>query len=275
MDYLKELEEQLLLKNFSDKTIKSYLSNISFVSRTLKKDPFEITELDLRWYVVGNKKRKLSSSSQMMVINSFKSFFKYIHGRNFDHSILPRPKVDQKQPDVLSIEEFQSLINTIHNLKHRAIVCLMYSCGIRVSELINIQLKDIDVSNNKLIIRSGKGKVDRIVMLDNSIIELLRNYWSVYKTKKMLFEGAKGDLYSSKSIQNIVKRAVLMAGISKRISSHSLRHSCFTQLIKNGVDIRTVQKIAGHKNINTTANYIKILDEDVLNTVSPISGIKI
>lgn len=267
--------ENLLLRNLSQSTIKSYCSQISLVSKTLKKDIDLIDENDLRTLIVKGKARNLSSSTQMSIINAFKAYFKEIHGRKFNHEILPRPKVEQKQPDILSIQEFQIILDSIVNLKHRTIVCLMYSAGLRVSEVINLELKDIDSKNNKINIRNGKGKIDRVVMLDNSILYLMRNYWEQYKTKKYLIEGAKGDVYSAKSIQQIVKNAVKKVGIDKKISSHSLRHSCFTQLIKNGTDLRTVQKLAGHKNINTTANYIGLIDNDVLGTISPINSIKI
>jgi integrase/recombinase XerD len=275
MDNFDLFTENLLLRNLSKSTIKSYCSQISLVSRTLKKDIDLIDENDLRDLIVGDKSRKLSSSTQMSIINAFKAYFKEIHSRKFNHEILPRPKVEQKQPDILSTQEFQSILDTVCNLKHRTIICLMYSVGLRVSEVINLELKDIDSKNNKINIRNAKGKIDRIVMLDDSVLGLMRKYWDSYKTKKYLIEGAKGDVYSAKSVQQIVKTAVKKAGITKKISSHSLRHSCFTQLIKNGTDLRTVQKLAGHKNINTTANYIGLIDSDILSTVSPINSIKI
>lgn len=267
--------ENLLLRNLSKATIRSYCSQISLVSRTLKKDIDLIDENDLRTLIVKGKARNLSSSTQMSIINAFKAYFKEIHNRKFNHEILPRPKVEQKQPDILSTEEFQSILDSVTNLKHRTIICLMYSVGLRVSEVINLKIKDVDSKNNKINIRNAKGKIDRVVMLDQSVLELMRKYWDTYKTKEYLIEGAKGDVYSAKSIQQIVQTAVKKLGINKKISSHSLRHSCFTQLIKNGTDLRTVQKLAGHKNINTTANYIKLIDNDILSTVSPINSIKI
>lgn len=275
MDNLDLFTENLLLRNLSKSTIKSYCSQILLVSKNLKKDIDLIDETDLRRLIVSGKARNLSSSTQMSIINAFKAYFKEIHNRKFNHEILPRPKVEQKQPDILSTSEFQSILDSITNLKHRTIVCLMYSVGLRVSEVINLELKDIDSKNNKINIRNAKGKIDRVVMLDYSILELMRKYWEEYKTKKYLVEGAKGDVYSAKSIQQIVQTAVKKLGITKKISSHSLRHSCFTQLIKNGTDLRTVQKLAGHKNINTTANYIGLIDNDILSTISPINNIKV
>jgi site-specific recombinase XerD len=147
----------------------------------------------------------------------------------------------------------------------------MYSCALRVSEVVDLKIKDIDAKNNKINIRNGKGKVDRITMLDNNLLEILRKYFCEYKVKEYLFEGAKGEKYSVKSVQNIIKKAAMSFG--KNISSHSMRHSCLTQLIKNGVDLRSVQKLAGHKNINTTANYIKIIDADITSIESPLTAI--
>jgi site-specific recombinase XerD len=275
MEKLELFKENLLLKNLSKSTIKSYCSQILLVSKILKKDIDLIDEYDLRKLIISGNGRNLSSSTQMSIINSFKSYFKEIKGQKFNHEILPRPKISQKQPDILSIEEFQKIVDSISNIKHKTAVCLMYSAGLRVSEAVNLKIKDIDSKNNKINIRCAKGKIDRIVMLDDSILELMRKYWDTYKTKTYLFEGAKGDIYSIKSIQNIVQNAVKKIGIDKKISSHSLRHSCFTQLIKNGTDLRTVQKIAGHKNINTTANYINLIDNDILDTISPINYIKL
>lgn len=268
-------KEKLLMLNLSNSTIKNYCSQIELASKRLGKEIDLIDELDLKKLVLNDKKRQISSSTQMSIINAFKSYFKLIHNRKFNHDILPRPKVEQKQPDILSTDEIQNMINSVNNLKHKSIICLMYSVGLRVSEVINLKIKDIDSHNKKINIKNGKGKIDRVVMLDDSVLNLIRSYWQVYKTKTYLFEGAKGDVYSAKSIQTFVKKSALNVGITKKISSHSLRHSCFTQLIKNGVDLRTVQKLAGHKNINTTASYIKIIDDDILSTISPINSIKI
>lgn len=273
MENLQEFKELMYLKNFSDKTSKNYISIINNVSLSLIKEPREISEMDLRKYLIT--KKHYSSSTRMAIINAFKCYYKICLDKIFDHKILPRPKVEQKQPDILSVDEFQKMVDSVSNIKHKTIICLMYSCALRVGEVVNLKIKDIDSHNNKIQIKNGKGKIDRIVMLDNSILNLLRDYWNIYRTNVYVFEGAKGGKYSEKSIQTLVKRLANEIGIQKKISSHSLRHSCLTQLVKDGVDLRKVQKIAGHKNINTTANYIKIVDSDILDTISPISNIKI
>lgn len=273
MNDLENFKELMFLKNFSEKTINSYVSNIKYVSENIGKKINEIDEHDLRKYLIN--KKHYSSSSRMMIINSWKCFFKLCCNKDFDNKILPRPKMEQKQPDILSIDEFQKMVNSVSNLKHKAIICLMYSCALRVGEVTNLKIKDIDSANNKIQIKKGKGKIDRIVMLDKSILILLRNYWQHYRTNEYVFEGAKGGKYSEKSIQTIIKRLANQIGLTKKISSHSLRHSSLTQMVKDGVDLRKVQKIAGHKNINTTAGYIKLIDTDIIDTISPISKIDI
>jgi site-specific recombinase XerD len=259
----------------SPRTIESYVSTIVRTAKIIGKELDEVTEKDLASFMVSKNKRNLSSSSQTAIINSFASYYKFIQDRDFNFKILPRPRIEQKQPDVLNIEEMQIFITCAPNMKHRAIIALMYSCALRVSEVVNLKLSDIDTSQMKIKIVNGKGKVDRIVMLDNSILGILHEYHKTYRTRKYLFEGKTGNQYSARSIQAIYKTTLKHSSIEKRISSHSMRHSCLTQLIKDGVNLRTVQKIAGHKNINSTANYINILDSEILETKSPISKIKL
>lgn len=272
MENIQNFKELMFLKNFSDKTSKNYLSIITNVSKRLDKMPSDISEVDLRSYLLS--KPHYSSSTRMAVINAFKSYYRLCLDKDFNNKILPRPRVEQKQPDVLSVKEFQQMVVFTKNIKHKAVICLMYSCALRVGEVVNLKVQDIDATNNKIQIKNGKGKIDRVVMLDKNVLKLLREYWQIYHTKTYLFEGSKGGKYSEKSIQTLVKSVANKIGLRKKISSHSLRHSCLTQMVKDGVDLRTVQKIAGHKNINTTAGYIKIADVDVLGTVSPISKIK-
>ena len=265
----------LLLRNLSKKTIKSYTANIVTVSNRIGIEPSEITEHDLVSYLVSENERNLSTSSQMLLINSFKSFFKIIHKRELDSDILPRPKVEQKQPDILSEEEVQILINATVNVKHKTIFILMYSGALRVSEVINMKISDIDSRNNKINIRCAKGRIDRFIPLSDKLLLALKNYWKIYKTSKYLFEGITGGKYSVGSIQTAVKSNIKKTSINKSISTHSFRHSSITHMIKNGANIRVVQKIAGHKNINTTANYVKIYDTDVMDVESPLLNIEI
>lgn len=275
MNYnIEQYKTKLILRNLSPKTINSYVSNVKRCCEKLGKDPNDINESDLICLIVDNTRVK-SGSYQNMIINSFKSYFSLMRDREFDYKIFPRPKNKITQPDILSTDEVQSIIDVTMNMKHKTIIALMYSCALRVSEVINMRLKDIDSKNQMINVRQAKGGVDRVVPLDSSILHLLRRYWENYRMTEFLFEGAKGGRYSSTSVQNIIKKAAKKAGINKKISTHSLRHSSITQMVKNGVDLRSIQKIAGHKNINTTANYIRLSDKDILSVESPIKLINL
>lgn len=274
MKNIDKYKDYLLLKNLSINTVNIYLSNIRNVSKKIDKDIDDITEYDLAKYVLNDGFR-LSSSTQRLIINSFASYFKIIHNRAFDFNVLPRPKIEQKQPDVLSEQEIQSILDVTCNLKHKTVFVLMYSGALRVSEVINLKIKDIDSSNNKINIRQAKGKIDRFIPLSDKLLYQLRRYYKEYRMSEYVFEGINGKKYSSASIRFALSRAVKKTQISKRINTHSFRHSSITNMIKNGVNIRVVQKIAGHKNINTTANYIKIFNADIMDAINPLENIQL
>lgn len=275
MKHIEKYRRYLLLRNLSNRTVDSYVSNIVNTSKKIGKNPINVDENDLADFLTNEGKRTLSSSSQNLIINSFKSFYKIIHDRDFDKSILPRPKKEQKQPDILSVSEVKEVIGSINNVKHKTIIIIMYSGALRVSEIINLKIKDIDSKNNKINIRSAKGKIDRFIPLDKNLINVIRNYWIIYKTNEYLFEGLTGNKYSVSSVQKIIKDAVKKLNIRKRISTHSIRHSAITHLIKEGANLRVVQKLAGHKNINTTANYVKIYDADIMEINSLLNNVLI
>lgn len=264
----------ITLKGFSKNTISSY---VSILDLTLKECPdiFEKSEEEIIAFLSKKIYEKDYSKSYVaQFVSVFNIILRDILKR--ENSIkIPRPKKPIKQPDILSISEMTNVLKNITNIKHKAIIALMYSTGLRVSECCNLKITDIDAENKFISVKKAKGDVERKVMLDSTILDLLRKYFLVYRPNVYLFNGSKGNEYSDRSVQTIIKKAAKKAGINKRISSHSLRHSCFTQLIKNGVDIRTIQKLAGHKNISTTAQYLKITDEDVINTKSPILAIKL
>lgn len=271
MEIIQQFKNRLLIKNVSESTSLAYV-RIAKVLLDFDSDFFSLPQEDIISFLSKKVKDGMSASyltQHIAVIQFIRNNILDIQ----DKIKIPKPIRDVVIPDVLTKEEFQRMFFLTHNKKHKAILALMYSAGLRVSEATNLLMKDIDSGNEKIIIRKAKGKVDRVVMLDSGILLLLKEYWREYKTVKYLFEGQKGDKYSTRSIQLIVKRAAKLAGIKKKISSHSLRHSCFTQLVRDGVDLRLIQRLAGHKNINTTAGYIRTSDEDVLNIKSPIKGI--
>jgi site-specific recombinase XerD len=168
---------------------------------------------------------------------------------------IKRPK---KLPDVLSLEEVKQIIDSIDNLKHKTIISLIYSCGLRISECINLKSSDIDSKRMLIKIVQSKGNKDRYLQLSPKLLELLRIYFKSYNPNENLFQGQFRDEYSARSIQNILKRALHKCNIKKRITVHSLRHSFATHLLEQGTDIRIIQEILGHKDIRTTQIYTHI-----------------
>ena len=161
-------------------------------------------------------------------------------------------------PEVLSEEEFVSVIQKIDNIKHKAIVLLIYSAGLRLSEVVNLRIKDIDSKRMKVFVQQAKGRKDRYTLLSKKVLPILRDYFKEYKPKDWLFEGAKGQRYSVSSVQSIVKAAYERAGIKKKVSTHTLRHSFGTHLLENGTDLRYIQSLMGHESSKTTELYTHI-----------------
>lgn len=203
------------------------------------------------------------------------SFYKVTVGMPSKTQKIPYPKADKKLPIVLSQEEVQRMFNVCENLKHKVILALLYSCGLRVSELINLTWKDIDRSRMIINIIQGKGKKDRQVMLSESLIPLLENYYRIYKTKTYVLDGQFSDRYSSTSVNQVMKQLAEKAGINKRVYTHLMRHNCFTHMVENGTDINLIQKLAGHSNVKTTLVYTHISHNFISKIQSPINQISL
>ena len=165
-----------------------------------------------------------------------------------------------------------ALFNTIENIKHKAILMLCYSAGLRLTELVNIRLKDIDSKRMQIRVEQSKGKKDRYSILSNRLLKLLREYFKIYKPKEWIFEGATGGQYSQRSIQLIMKEAVKKAGIKKRVSVHTLRHSFATHLLEQGTDLRYIQSLLGHESSKTTEIYTHITTKGFDQIVSPLDN---
>jgi integrase/recombinase XerD len=269
-------DEQLLLfrkilniRNYSESTVKHY--NNALIQ--FKKWNYNLKPLDKK--LLFNYIEYLSSSdkSYSYIRNSimaFKLFSELVLGQNLRNDFLKGIKRPNKLPDVLSIHEVKNVINSIENLKHKTIISLIYSCGLRISECINIRISDIDSSRMLVKIKQGKGKKDRYVQLSYKMLKLLRAYYKEYKPQNHLFQGQKKDEYSAKSIQNVLKKAIARCKITKRITPHSLRHSFATHLLEQGTDLRIIQEILGHKDIRTTQIYTHISSSDISRIKNPI-----
>ena len=190
-------------------------------------------------------------------------------------SRIPYPRSEKKLPIVLSVDEVQRMFNACHNLKHRVILTLLYSTGLRVSELINLQWTHIDRSRMVINVVKAKGNKDRQVMLPESLIPLLENYYREYRSRVYVLNGQFDLQYSSRSVLQVVKQLSEAAGIGKRVYTHLMRHCSFTHMVEAGVDINLIQRLAGHSNVKTTAVYTHISHSLISKIQSPINSIKL
>ncbi|MCD6441465.1 MAG: site-specific integrase [Candidatus Marinimicrobia bacterium] len=273
----KEFEETLRLKRYSENTIKSYKSHFSrFLAYYSGYDLEQITDEQIRAYLLYLvTKKSVSTSYQNQVINAIKFYYEKIKDRPTSKHYLQRPKKEKKLPVVLSEEEVVNILQQIVNLKHKCIICLIYSAGLRLSEVINLKISDIDSHRKIITIKGAKGKKDRISLLSDRVLTLLREYYKQYRPKEWLFEGQKGGKYSPKSVQNIFRAACFKSGVKKHATIHTLRHSFATHLLEHGTDLRYIQELLGHKNSKTTEIYTHITKKGWDKIKSPIDSLNL
>lgn len=228
---------------------------------------------------IDNEKIKLwlleakTINSRKHRLCALNSFYKITVGMPSKIQKIPYPKSERKLPIVLSVEEVQKMFSVCDNLKHKVILSLLYSCGLRVSELINLKWSNIDRSRMIINVIGGKGNKDRQVMLDASLIPLLEKYFFEYKTKAYVLGGQFSDQYSATSVNQVMKQLATKAGINKRVYTHLMRHNCFTHLVEAGIDINLIQKLAGHSNVKTTLLYTHISHNLISKIQSPLQNI--
>jgi site-specific recombinase XerD len=206
------------------------------------------------YYLVEEK--QVSAVYLNQLISAYKILVEEVLRKEWEAFTIRRPKCEKKLPVVLSQEEVKRIINSISNLKHRTFISLIYSCGLRLSELPNLKVSDIDSTRMQIHIRLGKGAKDRYVMLSEKILLMLREYWKRYRPKEYLFEGAtRGKAISGRTIQHVFSVAIKASGINKHPSIHTLRHSFATHLLEKGVNLIAIQKLLGHNHVKTTTIY--------------------
>jgi integrase/recombinase XerD len=263
-------------RRYSESTIGTYSDALKTFLRFYEdKDVSEISNDDLikfnNAYILKNK---FSSSYQNQVVNAIKLFYRAVELRNMDVDLIYRPKTEHVLPNVLSKEEIRAILHAHSNIKHRAMLSLIYSCGLRRSELLNLKLGDIDSKRGLLIIRKAKGKKDRIAPLSPKILTLLREYFVACRPKEWLFEGqTKGQKYDESSLAGVLKQALEKCRISKPVTLHWLRHSYATHLLENGTDLRYIQEILGHSRSTTTEIYTFVSNKSIQKVVSPFDSL--
>ena len=267
----------LELKNYSKSTIKNYRDSFSnFLDHFYPRACESILKEEAEDYVLSlSKKRKLSEAVCHMAINAIKFYYEQVLNFSKEAYNLQRPRKFSKIPSVFSENEITRIVSSIPNLKHKAIVLTAYAAGLRVSEIIDLKIIDIDSERMVINIRSGKGKKDRIVMLSPVLLAILRIYYLQYRPKKFLFEGQGGGQYSKRSINNFISLAKERSRIKKDGSTHALRHSFATHLMEAGTNLRLIQELLGHADIKTTLRYTHVSLKHLLTVNSPLDKLDV
>lgn len=263
--------EMLKQKRYSENTIRSYVHYFEDFMAHFRDAPLdEITTDKINDYILGLiKEKNISASQQNQRINAIKFYYEKVLQRDRQTYLIQRPLKERRLPAVLSKDEIRRMLEKTENLKHRTILLLIYSAGLRRSELINLKISDVNSDRMLLRINGGKGKKDRFTLLSGSVLTLLREYFKTYRPKEWLFEGSKGGQYSPTSLHKIIKKSAERAGIKKRVHLHMLRHSFATHLLEQGTNIRLIQEILGHESIKTTEIYTHISSQDLKTVKNP------
>lgn len=260
---------------YSEKSIATYKQLFEeFINFYSTKKIDEITEPEILSYMrYLVQERGISASYQNQAINAIKFYYEKVKLGSRKFYQLERPMKEQKLPTVLAIEEILELIKVTENIKHKTIILLCYSGGLRLSEIVNLKIADIDSKRMQICIRAGKGKKDRYTLLSEKLLPIMRIYFVKYKPKIYLFEGVNDAQYSERSIQNLVKDALKKANILKHASVHTLRHSFATHLLENGTDLRYIQALLGHSSSKTTEIYTHVTSKALSGIKSPLDNL--
>ena len=253
----KKFISYMRFRNYSARTIEHYSMCLFQLSKYYNRSPDLLSRdqvMNYLYYLVEEK--QVSSSRVNQMISAYKILTCDVLGRSWKEFIIKRPQREKKLPDVLSVQEIELLIDSIRNMKHRTMYSLIYSCGLRLQELVNLKITDVDSTRMQIHIRSGKGKKDRYVMLSKKVLVMLRGYWQQYRPKEYLFEGQRrGTQIARSTVQHTFKKVMIQSGIRKNPGVHSLRHSFATHLLEKGVSMLAIQKLLGHAHLKTTAIY--------------------
>jgi len=269
---MEAFERKLIVRKYSQSTCKTYFHMFGKFLRSQYPKPLYLigkTEIE-NYHMLLIVKKKVSNSYLNQSINAIKFYMERVLDQERQFFKIDRPIKENKLPTVLTYEEVSKIIQYPRNLKHRAMLTLIYSAGLRISELINLKIKDIDSENMRIWVRNGKGKKDRITLLSAVALGLLRKYYRAYRPKDYLFEGQKGGAYSPTSLRKVFNRARKRTGIKTLATVHTLRHSFATHLLENGTNLRYIQQLLGHGSSKTTEIYTHVCATNLTEISSPL-----
>ncbi len=271
----REYREHLIKRRYSPATCDNYIAQFRlFLTFIYPRSAEEMTDQDIHEYQLYLiEKRKVSHSTQNQAINAIKFYLEQVKKGERREYYIERPRTEMKLPTVLSEEEMTSLLFQTHYIKHKCLLLMLYSSGLRMSELLRLKPADIDQDRKLVNVLGAKGKKDRITLLSGIANEYVQHYIEMMKPKEWLFESPDGGQYSATSVNKIVKKSAKKAGIKKRISAHTLRHSFATHLLEHGTDLRYIQTLLGHENSKTTERYAQVTRKGFEQLVSPLDAI--
>jgi site-specific recombinase XerD len=262
---------ELRLRGYSRRTVKLYTGHVRRFLAFTGGDPGVRSDEEVRRFILEMLSRNVSHSYANQAISALRLFFPRVLGRTAPVARIPRPRAQRKLPVVLSRQELRRLFAALRNLKHRAIVMLVYASGLRVGEVVRLKVSDIDSRRRLIHVRQSKGRKDRYVVLSDVALITLRQYWLAYRPRDWLFPGGRpGRHLNERSVQKVVQQARARARIRKQFSVHTLRHSFATHLLEGGTDLRYIQELLGHKSTKTTQIYTHVSRRNLAQIESPL-----
>ncbi|NLJ04383.1 MAG: tyrosine-type recombinase/integrase [Exilispira sp.] len=273
---LSNVEKELKLRGYSQKTRKAYLHHIGKFLCYFMKDPVLLDESHIKEYVLYLiDEKRVSWSYHNQAVSALKFLYDEILNEHRVVSGLPRPRKENKLPVVISKEDVILLLEAVSNIKHRAIMMLVYSAGLRVSEVVRLKIEDIDENRRLIRIREGKGRKDRYTLLSDVALVALREYWQACRPKDWIFPGSKPNSHiTTRTVEKILEATRKKAGIHEHVTVHTLRHSFATHLLEGGTDLRYIQELLGHKSSKTTEIYTHVSNKDISKIKSPLDTIR-
>lgn len=265
---LKSVEKELKVRHHSLKTIRAYLSCLKDFFSHQKSTSRDMDEEKIKEYLLGKQEKGLAPQTINLYLNSIK-FYYHQYLKHHKKISLHFAKRSKKLPCVLSHQEVMQLLANISNHKHRTMLSLAYSAGLRVSEVIHLKIEDVDVQQLTVMVREGKGKKDRLTVFSERLVKPMRSFFSGKHVGDLLFESERRGKLSSRTLQKVFQKALERSNIQKPATFHSLRHSFATHLLEEGVDVRYVQSLLGHSNIRTTQLYTKVTNPMLRQIKSP------
>ncbi len=270
-----QMADELRLRGFSSKTVRAYTGHMKRLCAFTNKFPAELEEDEIKKYLLSLiEVHDCKYSYVQQALSAIKFYFTEVTRTNYKITGIPFPRKEKQLPEVLSQNEVSAVLKCIDNLKHKAILFIIYSAGLRVGEAVRLKKEDIDYQRMVIKVMQGKGRKDRYTLLSLRASNLLKEYIKVYKPDEWLFEGAEpGSHLTERSVQRVFENACQKAKIERRISVHALRHSFATHLLEQGTDLRYIQELLGHSSSKTTEIYTHVSTSTLKKIQSPLDGL--